>query len=223
MMDNRIPYDKSVGVWSPEGELIQLSYARRASEKGLPAMALILNDKAILMAARIKVDDLIEAPSKIKVLDDNLYFLAAGLSSDSNLLLVQARYIAQRQKMVYGEPIGPEGLARQLGDIMAQQTFGMGTRALGSSIIVLGFHGYSKIPKIFYVDNGGAFFATKAYAAGQDQDKIINYFRKNYKQPMTEAEGKKLVIDAMNSTTNDPTKILTEKDIEFLVITKDTE
>ena len=55
MMDNRIPYDKAATIWSPDGELVQLSYARRATERGLPGVALILNEKEILLAARIKI------------------------------------------------------------------------------------------------------------------------------------------------------------------------
>ncbi|GAG88604.1 unnamed protein product, partial [marine sediment metagenome] len=34
MYDSRVAYDKSAAMWSPDGELVQLSYARKASEKG---------------------------------------------------------------------------------------------------------------------------------------------------------------------------------------------
>ncbi|MHA1166810.1 MAG: archaeal proteasome endopeptidase complex subunit alpha, partial [Candidatus Hodarchaeales archaeon] len=65
MMNSKIPYDKSTVVWSPEGELVQLSYARRASDRGLSAIGLIINEKTILLAGRIKKDVLIEPQPKI--------------------------------------------------------------------------------------------------------------------------------------------------------------
>ena len=53
MIDTRVPYDKSTVIWSPDGELVQLSYARKASEKGLSAIGIILDTKTILLAGRI--------------------------------------------------------------------------------------------------------------------------------------------------------------------------
>ncbi|MFW9928099.1 MAG: hypothetical protein ACFFD1_01755 [Candidatus Thorarchaeota archaeon] len=218
MIDNRVPYDKSTVIWSPDGELVQLSYARRASEKGLSAMGLILDDHTILLAGRTKKDELVETQSKIKMVDDNLYLLASGLSSDSNLLLTQARVNAQRHTLVYGESIGPEALARTLGDMMARVTLSGGLRAFGTSLIIAGFHPTDQKPKIFFVDNGGSFFSAKAYASGQDTERIVSYFREHYQSPSSVEEGKKLVVDALNTITTDPNKKVTEEDLEFLVI-----
>ena len=220
MMDNRVPYDKSTVIWSPDGELVQLSYARRASEKGLSAMGIILDDNSILLAGKRKLDVLVETQSKIKIVDENLYLLASGLSSDSNLLVSQARVMAQRHRLIYGEEMGPEALARSLGDMMARVTLSGGLRAFGTSLIIAGFHPNNKIPKIYFVDNGGSFFSAKAYASGQDTERIVAYFREHYKSPLTVEGGKKLVIDALNTVAADPSKKVTEKDVEFVIIKK---
>ena len=220
MIDTRVPYDKSTVIWSPDGELVQLSYARKASEKGLSAIGIILDTKTILLAGRIKTDELVETQSKIKLIDDNLYVLASGLSSDSNLLISQARIFAQQHMLTYGEPIGPEALARQIGDMMARVTLSGGLRAFGASIIVAGFQPNTDQPKMYFVDNGGSFFSAKAYSSGQDTERIVAYFREHYKLPVTVDEAKKLVIDAINTASADPSKKITEQDIEFLVISK---
>ena len=220
MIDTRVPYDKSTVIWSPDGELVQLSYARRASEKGLSAMGIILDDRSILLAGRIKIDDLVDTQSKIRVIDDNLFLLASGLSSDSNLLLSQARIVAQRHILIYGERIGPEALARQIGDMMARVTLSGGLRAFGTALIIAGFNPSNSQPRIYFVDNGGSFFAAKAYASGQDTERVVSYFREHYKAPATAEEGKKLVVDALNTVSADPSKKIAEKDIEFLVVTK---
>lgn len=217
-MDSRVPYDKSTVIWSPDGELVQLSYARRASEKGLSAVGMILDEETILLAGRIKVDELVEAQSKIRIVDNGLYLLASGLSSDSNLLLSQARLISQRHTMIYGEVIGPEALAKQLGDIMARHTLSGGLRAFGASLLIAGFNPSDHKPKILFVDNGGHYFSAKAFASGQDNDKIISYFREHYKGGLTEADGKKMVLDAINFTISDENKKIKTEDLEYQVI-----
>lgn len=219
MLDTRVPYDKSTVIWSPDGELVQLSYARRASEKGLSAIGMILDENTILLAGRVKIDELVETQSKIRLVDNGLYLLASGLSSDSNLLLTQARLISQRHSMIYGEIIGPEALAKQLGDIMARHTLSGGLRAFGASLLIAGFNPHDEKPKILFVDNGGHFFSAKAFASGQDNDKIISYFREHYKKGLTSANGKKLVIEAINFTISDENKKIKEEDVEFQIIT----
>ena len=219
MLDTRVPYDKSTVIWSPDGELVQISYARRASEKGLSAIGMILDNKTILLAGRIKLDELVETQSKIRVVDNGLYLLASGLSSDSNLLLSQSRLISQRHSMIYGEIIGPEALAKQLGDIMARHTLSGGLRAFGASLLIAGFNPHDKSPKILFVDNGGHYFSAKAFASGQDNDKIISYFREHYKKGSSTADGKKMVLDAINFTISDENKKIKEEDLEFKIIT----
>lgn len=220
MMNSKIPYDKSTVVWSPEGELVQLSYARRASERGLSAIGIVLDDKTILLAGRIKKDVLIEPQPKIRMIADDLYFMASGLSSDSNLLLQQSRLVAQRHKLIYGEEIGPDSMAKIIGDLMARHTITGGLRAFGAALLMAGFKPHSREPRIIYIDNGGSFFSAKAYAAGEDSDKVVSFFRDNLKYPLTVDVGKKLVIDALNFASAEKDKI-TEDDVEFLVVTSD--
>lgn len=218
MLDTRVPYDKSTVIWSPDGELVQLSYARRASEKGLSAIGMILDNNTILLAGRTKLDELVETQSKIKIVDNGLYLLASGLSSDSNLLLYQSRLISQRHTLIYGEIIGPEALAKQLGDIMARHTLSGGLRAFGASLLIAGFNPNDKKPKILFVDNGGSYFSARAYASGQDSEKIVSFFREHYKTGISVEGGKKLVLDAINFTITDANKKIKEEDLEFQVI-----
>ena len=136
-----------------------------------------------MLAARTKEDKLIETPSKVKVIDEGLYMLASGLSSDSNLLLVQARYMAQNHRLVYGERISPYGITKKLGSLLSEVTMQGGLRVFGASLIIAGFTFHDKKPEVYFLDNGGSFFPAKAYATGQDQDKIISYFRFIYVAP----------------------------------------
>ena len=218
MLDTRIPYDKSTVIWSPEGELVQLTYARRASERGQPAIGLILNDTTMLLAGRTRVDELVEKQSKIKEVEKSLYFLPSGLISDSNYLLSQARLLSQKHTLVYGEVIGPEALAKQLGDLMARHTITGGLRAFGASILLAGFEPYSKKPKILFVDNGGSYISAKAHASGQDSGKIVTYLREHYKMGLSVEQGEKIVLEAINFTLLDQSQKLEAKDVDFQIV-----
>lgn len=218
MLDNRIPYDKSTVIWSPDGELVQLSYARRASDRGMPAMGLILNENKILLAGKTRIDELVELPAKIRLIDEGLYLLASGLISDSNLLLSQCRLISQRHTLIYGEIIGPEAIANQIGEMMAKNTLTGGLRAFGASLLIAGFETSRNKPKILAVDNGGSYISVKAHAIGQDSDKIIAYFREHYKQDITEEEGKKIILNAINFTIQKQDKKINESELEYLII-----
>jgi 20S proteasome alpha/beta subunit len=179
---------------------------------------MILDNNTILLAGRTKLDELVETQSKIKIVDNGLYLLASGLSSDSNLLLYQSRLISQRHTLIYGEIIGPEALAKQLGDIMARHTLSGGLRAFGASLLIAGFNPNDKKPKILFVDNGGSYFSARAYASGQDSEKIVSFFREHYKTGISVEGGKKLVLDAINFTITDANKKIKEEDLEFQVI-----
>ena len=218
MFDTRVPYDKSSVIWSPEGELVQLAYARRASEKGQPAIGLILDDSTILLATKTNCDDLVQKPPKIQLIDECLYLLASGLLSDANLLLTQSRLINQRHELIYNEKIGPEGLTRKLGEIMANHTLSGGLRAFGVMLLIAGFDPISKKPQILSLDNGGSYISVKAWASGQDSYKLISYFREHYKKGVSIEEGKKLVLDALNNIIEKPTNKIEEKDMEFQIV-----
>ena len=156
MYDSRVAYDKSAAMWSPDGELVQLSYARKASEKGAAAVGLILDKSTILLAGETLFDPLVVKPDKIQEIDDKLFLVASGLSTDSNLLIGQARLVAQQHRLIYGEKISVRALAQRLGDLMARHTIQGGLRPFGTALLLAGFNPISNDAELFFVDNPAA-------------------------------------------------------------------
>ncbi len=220
MYDSRIPYDKSAAIWSPDGELVQLSYARKASEKGAAALGMILDNKTILLAGETLFDPLVVKPDKIQQIDNKLFLIASGLSTDSNLLIGQARLVAQQHRLIYGEKISVRALAQRLGDLMARHTIQGGLRPFGTALLLAGFNPISKEAELFFVDNGGSHFAVNAYAAGSGNERIIDALRKEYKQGIDVEAAKKLVLDIITSALNKK-ETLTEKELEIQILTAD--
>ncbi len=220
MYDSRIPYDKSAAIWSPDGELVQLSYARKASEKGAAALGMILDNKTILLAGETLFDPLVVKPDKIQEIDSRLFLIASGLSTDSNLLIGQARLVAQQHRLIYGEKISVRALAQRLGDLMARHTIQGGLRPFGTALLLAGFNPISKEAELFFVDNGGSFFAVNAYAAGSGNERIIDALRKEYKQGIDVEAAKKLVLEIITTALNKK-ETLTEKELEIQILTSD--
>lgn len=214
--DTRVPYDKSAAIWSPEGELVQLSYARRASERGATSIGLILDDKTILLAAETKSDPILLPSRKIQMIDDNMFLIASGLSSDSNLLTQQARIRAQNHLLIYGQRIGPKGIAMTLGDIMARSTLTAGFRPFGASLLIAGFHPLTDKSEMFFVDNGGTYFGVRAYATGSGYEAAQAVLRDKYKDGLTVDEGKELSIAALRAALS--REEISVDDVEFKVL-----
>ena len=217
MYDQRVPYDKSAAIWSPDGELVQLSYARKASERGAAAIGMILDEQTILLAGETLFDPLVVRPDKIQKIDKNLFIVAAGLSTDSNLLIGQARIVAQQHRLIYGEKISVRALSARLGDLMARHTITGGLRPFGTALLLAGFNPVDKVTELFFVDNGGSFFAVNAYAAGSGNERIIDALRKQYKKGFTVEEAKKMVLEVVTTALGkkDP---LTEKEVEIHIL-----
>ncbi len=220
MYDQRVPYDKSAAIWSPDGELVQLSYARKASERGAAAIGMILDEKTILLAGETLFDPLIVRPDKIQKIDKNLFVVAAGLSTDSNLLISQARMVAQQHRLIYGEKISVRALAARLGNLMARHTITGGLRPFGTALLLAGFNPVNSISELFFVDNGGSYFAVNAYAAGSGNERIIDSLRKEYKSGFDVETAKKMVLDIVTTALGkkDP---LTEKEVEIHILRED--
>lgn len=217
MYDSRVPYDKSAAIWSPDGELVQLSYARKASERGAAAVGMILDEKTIVLAGETLFDPLVVRPDKIQKIDEKLFIIASGLSTDSNLLVGQARLLAQQHRLIYGEKISVRALASRLGELMARHTIQGGLRPFGTAILLAGFSPVDKISELFFVDNGGTFYAVNAYATGSGNERVIEALRKEYKKGLEVEAAKKLLLEILTSALGKK-EPLTEKEVEIHVL-----
>ena len=111
----------------------------------------ILDKKTILLAGETLFDPLVVRPDKIQEIDENLYAVASGLSTDSALLVGQSRLVAQQHRLIYGEKISVRALASRLGDLMARHTIQGGLRPFGTALILAGFSPVDKEAQLFFV------------------------------------------------------------------------
>ena len=100
-------FDKHITVFSPDGRLYQVEYAREAVKRGTPAVGIAIEDGVILMTHKrvlpLQVPHTIEKLFKV---DEHIMFASAGLQADARALVDMARQCAQQHRVTYAEPVG---------------------------------------------------------------------------------------------------------------------
>lgn len=199
--DRSMAYDTSTVIFSPQGDIIQLEYARKAVEKGATALG-IRAEAFVVLAGIRKESKLIEAPKKIHKIDSHIAATAAGLQADTSALVKRARIIAQIHRLTYDEPIPTTTLANQIGEFLTNYTLVGGLRPFGTSILLGGMS--STTADLFMVDPGGAIFKCKAVAIGQNAEAANNILKQLPKVPLSKENAIKTVKEALKQSIVDP-------------------
>ncbi|MEM4778980.1 MAG: proteasome subunit alpha, partial [Thermoplasmatales archaeon] len=81
MQSAQMAYDRAITVFSPDGRLFQVEYAREAVKRGTTAIGIIFQDGAILMADKRIKSGLIDERSieKIFAIDGHIGAATSGL------------------------------------------------------------------------------------------------------------------------------------------------
>ena len=117
-------YDRAITVFSPEGRLLQVEYAKKAVSHGAMTMAIVYKDGVLLIADRRLTEKLLVAESvrKISAIDSHVLTSFSGMTMDARVLIKRCRVFAQQHKLTYGEPIDVEGVVKFISDIEQQYT-----------------------------------------------------------------------------------------------------
>lgn len=227
MADKMLPeymgYDRTIAVFSPDGRLFQVEYAKEAVKRGATSLGIVFKDGVLIatptFTAKLIVPQSIE---KIFHIDDHIGGVAAGLLADARILNNQAQIKAQVHKITYEEPIDVWTLAKTLGDKMQLHTSFAGLRPFGVSFILGGVD--KSGTHLMELDPSGMLFEWSAYAIGMGAELANKILRKRWKPGMTEKEAAKLVIDIINKTEKKGTEIdmaIIKKDGRFKRLTED--
>ena len=201
-------YDRAIVVFSPDGRLFQVEYAREAVKKGTTAVGIVYKDGVVFATTR-KKSNVVVGGEKISKIDDHIAVASAGLVADARVLIDMARIRAQQNRLLYDEPISIRAMAKFVADRQQLYTQYAGVRPYGVSLLI---GGYDVAPALFETDPSGVVIETKARAIGRNSEKINEFFEKQYKQNMDLKKAIKLAIDALKK---DQPKI--SKDILFVV------
>jgi proteasome alpha subunit len=191
-------YDRASTMFSPDGRLLQVEYAKKTVKQGTPVLGLVCKDGVILVADKRVIDKLMVVKSVEKVfqVDEHIAAAASGIMSDARILIEKAQVMAQQHRVTYDEPMEPYSLVKEVSNLKQAYTQYGGARPFGVSLL---FAGINDGPQLFLTDPTGIHWEYKATAIGEYEDELKEYLAKNYKENILIDDGIKLAINALKS------------------------
>jgi proteasome alpha subunit len=190
-------YDRAITMFSPDGRLLQVEYAKKTVRLGNTAIGLVYKDGVLLVTDKRIMDKLVvpEAIEKIFKIDDHIMATAAGIISDARVLIEQAQVKAQQNRVTYDSPIDVLGIVKNVCDMKQMVTQSGGYRPFGVSFLIAGVDETGK--KLFETDPTGIYYQYRATVIGEGEPEIEEILQKEYKEGMTMEEGFKLCIKSL--------------------------
>lgn len=190
-------YDRAITVFSPDGRLFQVEYAREAVKRGTTALGIVYNDGVLLaidkkIVAKLKRGESIE---KIFKIDQNIGAATSGLVADARYLVDYARTEAQQEKYVYDEAIDVETLTKRICDLKQRYTQLGGVRPFGAALLLIGVDKLGK--RLFETDPSGAVDEWYAAAIGGGKNEAEEVLLKDWKKGMSRTDAIKLALKAL--------------------------
>lgn len=212
-------YDRAITVFSPDGRLFQVEYAKEAVKRGATAVGVTAKDGVVLVAFK-SIHSKLVVPSSLKKIfqiDSHICVTASGLIADARRLVESARMDAQKHRITYNEAPVVDNIAKSACDIMQAYTQYGGIRPFGVSLLIAGVDDQGV--KLFEAEPSGAMTAYKADSIGANKKEVDEILEKNHKDSMSVDDAIKLAIDALKSTQQE--KLLPEN-IEICYIPSKT-
>jgi len=188
-------YDRTVGMFSPDGLLFQVEYAEKAVKLGSSIIAITTKEGIIFIGDRkIKSKLLVkESFKKIFEVDSHILISGSGVMSDGRRLIEQAQIMAQEHKVKFTNPIDVISLVKELANIQQYYSQAGGLRPFGVSLLIAGIE--DKKPILYQTTPSGIYMRFLARATGNLADKINEELEKEYKENMTNKEAIKLGLN----------------------------
>ena len=222
-------YDRAITMFSPEGRLLQVEYAKKTVKQGSTAIGIVCKDGVLLLADKRVVDSLIvtEAVEKVYQVDDHVGSAASGILSDARVLIERAQLKAQQHRVTYDSPIDILTIVKDISDLKQICTQSAGLRPFGVSLLIAGIDG-DGTPKLFETDPTGIFFQYKATSIGEGETEVEEVLHKKYKEDMSIDDGIVLAVQALKKALGEGFKesrldgaYITIKDKIFKKLTKE--
>ena len=207
MQPGQMAYDRGITVFSPDGRLFQVEYAREAVKKGSTTIGLKYKGGVALIVDKRSNSKLLEPKSteKIHDIDDFIGCATSGLVADARVLVDEARKNAQVHRVNYGENIGVEMLVKKICDHKQNFTQDGGVRPFGTALLVAGTDDMGA--HLYETDPSGALVSYKATGIGSGRPAVMEIFENEYADDMEYEAALLLGLKALNSAIEDKPKV----------------
>jgi len=216
MQPGQMAYDRAITVFSPDGRLFQVEYAREAVKRGTTTVGLKFKDGAVLIVDKRIASRLMEPKSieKIFQIDEHVGCATSGLVADARVLVDQARVTAQVSKITYDERISVEMLVKKICDYKQNYTQYGGVRPFGTALLVAGVDDQGV--HLFETDPSGALVSYKAGSIGAGRNVVMEVFEEQYQEGMEMEDAIVLGLRALKKATEE--EKLNPKSVEIGIV-----
>jgi proteasome alpha subunit len=206
MQHQMMGYDRAITMFSPDGRLLQVEYAKKTVRQGSTAIGIVCKEGVLLITDKRILDPLIISSSveKIFKIDEHLAGAASGIISDARVLMDRAQVKAQQHRVTYDSPIDVISVVKDIADLKQLTTQSGGYRPFGVSLLIAGT---DSRPRLYETDPTGIYFEYKATAIGEGELKIKPMLHQEYKDGLSLEEGLRLALKGL--------KMVLEKDFSI--------
>lgn len=183
-------FDKKTNVFNQNGRINQIEYALKAIKNSNPALAISFKDGIVIATEKKTSSSLLVPPKqgdKIHKIDDHLYVIVSGLTSDANYLIEFIRNEGQKYRYNFGNHIPIENLVEMVCNLKQSYTQSGGMRPFGTSFIFVGWDEHFGF-QIYTSDPSGNLACWKAIAQGTNEENSNNLLQENFKEDLTQEE-----------------------------------
>jgi proteasome alpha subunit len=197
MQHQMMGYDRAITMFSPDGRLLQVEYAKKTVQLGNTAIGMVCKDGVLLVTDKRIVDKLVvpEAVEKIWQIDDHVMTTAAGILSDARVLVERSQEKAAGYRITYDSPIDILSIVKDICNLAQYCTQSGGLRPFGVSMLIAGYDVDGK--KLFQTDPTGLYNQWKATVIGEGEEDVQAILHKEYKEDLTVEQGLKIAVGAL--------------------------
>jgi proteasome alpha subunit len=206
MEPGQMAYDRAITVFSPDGRLFQVEYARVAVTRGTTTVGIKYKDGVVLLADKKLQSKLTEPHSIEKVLeiDEHVGAATSGLVADARVLVDYARLVSQLNKITYDEKIGVEPLVKRICDYKQAYTQSGGVRPFGTALLIAGID--EEGIHLYETDPSGSLTAFKAGSIGSGRNTVMEMLERDFRDGMSHDEALTLGLKALKETSEETLK-----------------
>jgi proteasome alpha subunit len=200
---DRQAYDRGVSVFSPDGRLYQVEYAREAVRNGTAVVGVRGSNGVVLAAdARTRSPLLVDGSvEKLHDVDGRLGAATAGHVADGRRIVEFARRRAQTERLRYDQPIDVPSLSTAIADHVQEATQAGGTRPFGAGLLVAGTTDDG--PALFEVDPSGSPSEWHATAIGGGATRTREHLEDGYDRGLDALAARDLALSALDESVDD--------------------
>lgn len=197
-MVDKMGYDRSITMFSPDGRLLQVEYAKKTVKQGSTTLGIACKDGVVFLSDKRITSKLIvpEAIEKMFRIDDHIGATSAGLIADARVLVDRAQLKAQQHAVTYDTRIDVLTIVKDICDLKQICTQSAGLRPFGVSMIVGGVEDDGDV-KLYVTEPYGLYFQCRAVVIGEGEAEVDEILQKQYKPTIMVEEAIKLGLKAL--------------------------